>query len=182
MILEEKKITLKDGRTAVLRSPNPGEGEEQLDLMKTVSAETDFLLRYPEEWNFSVEKEEDWINNARKSQTQLVIAAYVDGELAGNCDISALMGKKSCHRAVIGIALRKKYWNLGIGSALFTEMIAAAEVRGTEILELAFVEGNERGRHLYEKFGFEVYAEKPMAFKMKDGTYRNEFFMQKYMG
>lgn len=60
-------------------------------------------------------------------------------------------------------------------------MISAAEKRGTEILELEFVEGNNRARHLYEKFGFCIVGEKPKAFKLKDGTYRSEFLMQKYL-
>ena len=34
---------------------------------------------------------------------------------------------------------------------------------------------------VYEKFGFRVVAEKPNAFKLKDGTYRSEFYMQKYL-
>ena len=48
-------------------------------------------------------------------------------------------------------------------------------------MELEFIEGNDRAKHLYEKFGFRVVAEKPNAFKLKDGTYRNEFYMQKYL-
>ena len=177
MIFEEKPIVLKDGRNAILRTPVTGEGEQQLALMKQASGETDFLIRYPEEWDIPVEKEEAWIESVRNSPSELVIAAYVDGELAGSCSISFRMGKKMGHRAGVGIVLLEKFWNLGIGSALFTEMIAAAEARGTEIIELKFVEGNDRARHLYEKFGFRVVAEKPMAFKLKDGTYRSEFFM-----
>lgn len=81
----------------------------------------------------------------------------------------------------IAIAILKDYWNLGIGSAMFEELVAAAQNRGTEIMELVFIEGNDRARHLYEKFGFRVVSEKPNAFKLKDGTYRNEFYMQKYL-
>lgn len=90
-------------------------------------------------------------------------------------------GMKTSHRATIAIAILKDYWNLGIGSAMFEELVAAAQNRGTEIMELEFIEGNDRARHLYEKFGFRVVSEKPNAFKLKDGTYRNEFYMQKYL-
>ena len=64
---------------------------------------------------------------------------------------------------------------------MFEELVTAAQNRGTEIMELEFIEGNDRARHLYEKFGFRVVSEKPNAFKLKDGTYRNEFYMQKYL-
>lgn len=57
----------------------------------------------------------------------------------------------------------------------------AKEHDSTEILELSFVEGNERGQALYEKFGFEIVAKIPDAYKLKDGTYQNKIFMQRYL-
>ena len=181
MILEDKSITLKDGRTAVLKSPCVEDAEKLLNYIKKSCGETDFLMRYPEEWNTTVEQEEIWVNNLRSASDTLAITCYVDGEVAGNCEISFKSGMKISHRATISIAILKDYWNLGIGSAMFTELVAAAQKRGTEIMELEFIEGNDRARHLYENFGFRVVAEKPNAFKLKDGTYRNEFYMQKYL-
>lgn len=61
------------------------------------------------------------------------------------------------------------------------ELVAAAQKRGTEIMELEFIEGNERAQRLYEKFGFRVVSERPNAFKLKDGTHLSEIYMQKYL-
>ena len=78
------------------------------------------------------------------------------------------------------IAIHQEYWGLGIGSAMFAELISAAKANpSTEILELEFIEGNDRARALYEKYGFEIVGERPNAFKYKDGSFRKEFFMQK---
>lgn len=181
MIFEEKKITLKNGKEAVLKSPSIEDAEKLLDFIKKSSGETEFLLRYPEEWNTTVEQEEAWVNRLRSFPDTMGITCYVDGEVAGNCEISFRVGMKTSHRAAIAIAILEKYWNLGIGSAMFEELVAAARKRGTEIMELEFVEGNERARHLYEKFGFRIISEKPNAFKLKDGSYRSEFSMQKYL-
>ena len=181
MIFEEKKITLKDGRTAILRSPRVEDAEKMLNYLKKVSGETDFLQRYPEEWSLTIEQEEKWVNRLRSSPDTLDITCYVDGEVAGNCEIRFMGGMKMAHRADIGIAVCKDYWNLGIGSAMFEELVAAAQDRGTEIMELDFIEGNDRARHLYEKFGFRVISEKPNAYKLKDGTYLSEIYMQKYI-
>ena len=49
MELPEKRILLKDGREAVIRSAQPGDAAEMAAFMKTTAGETDFLLRYPEE-------------------------------------------------------------------------------------------------------------------------------------
>ena len=65
---------------------------------------------------------------------------------------------------------------------MFKELIKLSENhKGTEILELTVVEENERGRALYEKFGFETVAKIPDAYKLKNGTYQNKIFMQKYL-
>ena len=181
MIFEDKKITLKDGRTAILKTPCIEDAEKMLKYIKKSCGETDYLTRYPEEWDsVSVESEEKWVKNLRESQSSLAITCYIDGEIAGNCEINFRGGIKTSHRATVAIAILKEYWNLGIGSAMFTELIAAAEARPeTEIVELEFVEGNDRARALYEKYGFQIVGERPNAFKLKDGRMQKEYFMQK---
>ena len=144
MIFEDKPITLKDGRTAILKSPCVEDAEKLLNYIKTSCGETEYLARYPEEWNTTVEQEEAWVNRLRSSPDTLGITCYVDGEVAGNCEISFRGGMKTSHRATIAIAILKDYWNLGIGSAMFEELVAAAQNRGTEIMELEFIEGNDR--------------------------------------
>ncbi|MBQ8551785.1 MAG: GNAT family N-acetyltransferase [Clostridia bacterium] len=182
MLFDEKTITLKNGQHAIFRSPAVADAAMMLDYIKTASGETDFLTRYPEEWDGTdIKKEEAWINDMRESQNALGITCYVGGHVAGNCEIRFHSGIKTRHRATIGIAILREYWNLGIGSAMFEEMIAAAKAHGTEIMELEFLEGNDRARHLYEKVGFRVVSEKPNAFKLKDGTMCKEYYMQKYL-
>lgn len=179
MIFEEKQIILKDGTAAILKSPCVEDAEKLLRYIKQSCGETEFLARYPEEWNITIEQEEAWVNRLRAAPNTLAITCYVDGEVAGNCEINFRGGIKTSHRATVAIAILQKYWNLGIGSAMFEQLIAAAKQRGCEIMELEYIQGNERGRHLYEKFGFRIISERPNAYKLKDGTYRNEVYMQK---
>ena len=180
MIFQPKEITLKNGTKAILKTPEISDAAGMLAFITKACGETEYLLRYPEEWEtVSVEKEEKWIENQRASKSTLDIACYIDGEIAGNCEISFRQGIKAGHRAVVAIAILQKYWNLGIGSAFFTEMIEAAKARdGIEIVELDFIEGNSRARALYEKFGFRITGMIPNAIRQKDGSYRNEYQMQ----
>ena len=60
-------------------------------------------------------------------------------------------------------------------------MKAAEEHNGTEIVDLEFIEGNNRAKALYEKFGFQIKSVKPNFFKLKDGTHQNLVYMQKYL-
>ena len=181
MILEDKQITLKDGRTAVLKTPCIEDAEKMLHYIKKSCGETDFLIRYPEEWNsVTVEGEKKWIEGLRESSTSLSIACCIDGEIAGHCVINFNQSIKTSHRATVAIAILKEYWNLGIGSAMFAELMTAAKSRpGVKIVELEFLEGNDRARALYEKFGFKIVGERPNAFKLKDGRILKEYFMQK---
>ena len=181
MILNEKQITLKDGRTAILRSPLAEDAAEQTEMIKKAWGETDFLLRGPEDCDdITVESERAWIENAVASPNKLVIVCTVEEKIAGICEIGFNTKQKIKHRASIGITVLKEFWNIGIGSAFFTELITAAKAREeVEIVELEFIEGNTRARALYEKFGFRIVSQKPDAVCLKDGTYRNEYYMQK---
>lgn len=48
---------------------------------------------------------------------------------------------------------------------------------GFEQLELGVFSDNERAIRLYEKYGFQKTGVSPRAFKLKDGTYRDEILM-----
>jgi len=178
MLCPEKKLKLNDGRIAVLRSPKEGDAAELLVFLKDVTRETDFLLRAPEECTMTEEQEAAWVNNARSSPNTAVFLCEVDGVIAGDCEIVFLSRTKLRHRAVVGISLRKAYWNLGIGTAMFEEMIRLAKERGGIIqLELEVMEGNDRAIHLYEKMGFRIVAARPNAFRLADGSMRDEYIM-----
>lgn len=182
MIFEPVPITLKDGRTAVLRPPQAEDAAEMIAYMRDTAGETDYLLGYPEERDIPVEKEAAFLTAAADDPNTLMIVCTVDGHLAGNCQLSFNTKIKKRHRAAVAIALRKAYWNLGIGTAMFGMMTEAAKSRpGVTLLELEFIEGNSRARALYEKFGFRVTGMHPDAIMLKDGTVLNEYLMQKRM-
>ncbi|MBS5737397.1 MAG: hypothetical protein KHW62_05230, partial [Clostridiales bacterium] len=107
------------------------DAEKLLNYIKKSCSETDFLARYPEEWTTTIGQEEAWVNRLRSAPDTLGITCYVDGEDAGNCEISFRGDMKVSHRATIANA--------------------------------------------------RVVCERPNMFKLKDGTYRSEFYMQKYL-
>ena len=181
MIFREMTFALKDGREALLRSPSEEDAAEMLRFITRASGETAYLMRYPEEWaNFPLEQERAFISNARCKPNELMIACFVDGKLAGNCEISFRTGMKDRHRASVAIAILQEYWRLGIGTKLFEEIIRAAVERGgVRQIELDCIEGNDRARSFYEKMGFRITGIKPDAIWRKDGTFANEYMMLK---
>lgn len=182
MLILDKMIKLKDGRTAILRSPREEDAAQLLEFLRITAGETDFLLRMPEECDLTEEQERDWIRGCRESEYVCAIVCEVDGEIAGNCEVRFNKRLKIRHRSNVGIGLKRRFWNLGIGTAMFEELIRVVrEKEGVTQMELEFAQGNERGRALYEKMGFRVIGCRPDAFRLKDGTMLDEYMMLKVL-
>lgn len=181
MIIDEVRFKLRDGREALLRSPKEEDVESTLEYLVVSAGETDFILRYPEECRkYTPEGEKKLFEQKNESSNEAMIMCVVDGKVVGNCEISFFKGMKTKHRASIGIALISEFWNQGIGTKMFEEMIRLAENREDVLqIELEFVEGNARARHLYEKMGFRITGVRPNAIRLKDGTLLNEYMMIK---
>ena len=177
MLYDAKTVALKDGGTALFRSPTPEDAADFLDFFNTVRAETDFLLSSPMDPDPTLDGERAWIENRLNSPDQLKIVCEMDGQIAGNCQIAFKPQAKNRHRASLAIALRRDYWGRGIGTALFQELIAVARVKGVTQLELDYIEGNDRGRALYEKMGFRPWGELPGGVRQSDGSLRKLIYM-----
>ena len=179
MFVKDIEFTLKDGRKAVLRSPGDEDIQGVLDYLYVSSGETDFILRYPEECTeYTPEGEKALFDRMRTAENETMLVCLVDGKIAGNCDVRWSTMLKTRHRATVAIALLKEYWNLGIGTRMFEELIRIAEAnKNITQMELDFIEGNTRARALYEKMGFRITGVKPNGIRLKDGTMLNEYMM-----
>ena len=177
-------FTLKDGRKALLRSPKEEDIRGMLDYLYQSAGETEFILRYPEECGkYTYEGEKELFERLNASDCDAMIACIVDGKVAGNCHVMWRKSIKTGHRASVVIALLKEFWNQGIGTRMFEEMIRIAEENPNILqMELEFVEGNQRARALYEKMGFRIAGIRPNAIRLKDGTLLNEYYMIREIG
>lgn len=179
MIFPEKTVLLKDGRTAVLRSPRKEDAPALVEYLKVTAGETEFLVRYPEEVTMTVEGEEKYIESQRQSPNDCTILCEIDGRYAGNAGFCVSSRIKMRHRGNIGIALRKEYWGLGLGTILMQELIDLGRSMGLRQMELEVFQGNERAMALYRKMGFTVTGTRPEAACLRDGTYIDEYIMVK---
>ncbi len=179
MIIQDTACILKDGRKAVIRSPKDEDIPGMLDYLYISAGETEFILRYPEECcKYTPEGEKALFDRINASENEAMLVCLVEGKVAGNCQIVWKTGIKTRHRAAVAIALLKDYWNQGIGTRMFQELIRIAENNKNILqMELEFVEGNTRARALYEKMGFRIAGIKPNAIRLRDGTLLNEYYM-----
>ncbi len=181
MRYEPKTITLKDGTQALFRAPEPEDAAAFLDFFSAVRTETEFLLSGPGDPLPTPEEEQAWIANSLDSPAQMMIACEMDGRIVGNCQIVLKPNAKNRHRASLAIALRQEYWGRGIGTAMFTELFTVARAYGVTQLELDYIEGNDRGKALYEKMGFRPWGELPDGIRQSDGSMRKLIYMRKVL-
>ena len=81
------------------------------------------------------------------------------------------------HKAGIGIFILQKYCGIGLGRQLMEYAIENARKTELEQLKLGVFDYNVAEIHLYEKLGFREWGREPHAFKLKDGSYRDEIQM-----
>lgn len=181
MVIDKFNFKLKDGRIATVCSPKEKYAQSMIDYLYKSAEETEFIIRYPEECTkYTLEKEIEFINRVNDSDNEAMVVCLVDEKVVGVCGVSWSNNLKTKHRAKIGIAILKEFWNQGIGTVLMKEAIKTAEKNKDIIqIELDFVEGNERAKALYEKMGFKIVGIKPNAIRLKDGTLLDEYSMIK---
>lgn len=178
MVADSGEAVLKNGLKVVLRGLTEDDAEAQADHLMAIYAESDFMLRYPEEFSGDVEDQRAFIRRSISSERDFHILAFLDGKMIGDAGIHTVYdGRKCRHRAEIGISIRKDYWDLGLGTAMLRAVIEQTKANGFEQIELGVYEDNTAAVRLYEKFGFRRVGAIPRAFKLKDGTYRDEILM-----
>ncbi|MCO4577579.1 acetyltransferase, GNAT family [Streptococcus infantarius subsp. infantarius] len=82
------------------------------------------------------------------------LLAEENGQIVGTCNCRSFRKKRLSHRAEIGIAVKKAYWNKGIGRKLLTRLIDLSRQSGLKILSLEVRTDNKGAIHLYESLGF----------------------------
>ena len=160
-----ENIKLKNNMVCIIRNATITDAKGVLENTKIIREETDFLLSYPDEINFSVEEKEKFLEDKENSPCEIQICAIVDDRIVGLAGISAVGSKdKVKHRAEFGVSIEKAYYGKGIGTALTQVCIECAKTAGYRQLELEVVAENTNAIALYKKFGFTEIGRNPRGF------------------
>ena len=174
----QEEFVGKSGVCYTLRSPELADAQQMIAYLKATASETEYGLSYPEELNFTVKDEEEFISNYSEDKGSIMISAFRGEHLVGNASLTCVMDrKKTLHRATFGMAIRKDEWGQGLGKKILSELIACAKHAGYELLELEVAASNTTAINLYKKMGFLVYGERPRSLKRKCGAYYDELLM-----
>ena len=167
-MLYNKRISLRDGRTCILRNGDAQDGQALFDNFMLTHAQTDWLLSYPDEKSMNAAQEAAFLKEKAMSPNEIEIIAEIDGRVVGSAGIERVGHKdKVKHRAEFGISVDKDCWGLGVGRALTRACIECAKTAGYLQLELQAVEANERAVALYRSEGFVEYGRNPRGFRSR---------------
>lgn len=145
------------------------DAEQIIAYTKIVGGETENLTFGDSGFPVTLEQEENYLKSVHDDKTSVHLVACENGEIIGDGSLRGLP-RRMCHRAEVGLTVKRKYWNQGVGSALMEELIKYARENGIEILNLDVRSDNVNAIHLYEKFGFKHIGTLPAYFKI-DGNY-----------
>ena len=171
-----KTVTLKDGRTCIVRSGTP---QDVWNNFVLTHGETEFLTTYPEEVTYTLEQEEAYLKQKEESDRDAALLAEVDGKIAGTAGIDCInAAEKTRHRASFGISIAKAWWGFGIGRALTEACIECARTAGYLQLELEVVADNRRAAELYKSVGFIEYGRNPKGFRSRNSGWQENVLMR----
>ncbi len=183
MKIEEREFSLKSGIAVRLGSAVASDAEKLKSHRETTARESHFMARDVDiDGEMSVEKIAENLERAEKSDVDFMVTAFFDGNVVGDLGVTRLRElSKFRHRAYMGISIQEKFANSGLGIKMVNIAIEQARKNGFLQLELGVFSDNERAIHFYKKAGFVECGRTPRAFRLADGTFRDEIQMIKML-
>ena len=178
-----RTVTLKDGRTCIIRNGTEQDAEAVLNNFIQTHGQTDFLTTYPEETTFTLDQEREYLKEKTENEREAELVAEIDGTIAGTAGIDLIRkAEKVKHRASFGISIDQAWWGLGIGRALTEACIECARQAGYLQLELEAVADNQRALALYRSVGFLEYGRNPRGFRSRISGWQENVLMRLELG
>lgn len=127
-------------------------------------------------------EKESWYHKIKSENELCIIAENLSlkapNNIIGQCEISNSEWDASLHIGNLGIIVKNKYRDLGIGTNLIDMAIRESKkLNNKEKIILSCFSTNERAIHLYKKLGFEIVGVRKKQFYM-DSMYYDEVLME----
>lgn len=150
-----KSYQLKNGQTLNIRESKKEDASIILDYIRKVGAETDNLTFGEGGFEISEDEEAGFIEAISTSDNQLMICAFVEGELVGQLVFRGGSRPRIQHSGEFGITVLKEYWGIGVGTELIKYMFEwVKEKQIVRKINLRVRSDNHSAIGLYRKLGF----------------------------
>ena len=176
----EKSVVLRDGSVLQISRPRGENAAEILEYLKIVGGETHFLLMDENGPGISEEREAKILEAAYVEPRGGMHFGKINREIACMFSLSCHPRRRLAHTGEIALSVRKKYWHIGVGSAIMEALIELAKEASLKNVELGVYADNERAIALYRRFGFEEIG-RHRGKMYVDGEYYDEILMDLHL-
>jgi len=159
-----------------IRPITPSDAEAFLQLRTRLDHETRLMMLEPGERSASVSQVRENIEETLASSNSTILVVDDDGKLTGYISAHGEPYARARHSAYIVIGILQEAAGRGLGTRLFSELLAWAPQAGLHRLELTVMTHNQAGIALYKKMGFEIEGTRRHSLRV-DGQYVDEYSM-----
>lgn len=175
-----KSIILNNGMELIIDKAKNEDAKDMVEYLRLIGGESDNLLFGANEFPLTVEQEEEVIESRNKSLTSCFMLGRINGELVSVTSLTAPTRDRIAHTCEVAISVKKKFWNIGVGKNMLSELIEFAKNTNIiTVIHLGVRADNENAIKLYEKLGFEKIGVYKNFFKI-NGNYYDEILMNLY--
>lgn len=177
-----KRIRLKDGIDAVIRSAREDDAQALLEGMQSVFRDGEGMVADPDEFTKTEDEERSWVSAFNENPQALVLVVEVRGRLIGLIDFNTAKRRRLAHSGEFGMSVQPGWRGRGVGNALLEALVAwARSVPEIEKITLKVRADNERAIALYRKHGFVQSGCARDAIKLREGVYVDDIAMERFV-
>ena len=148
---------MKNGKTLLIRRAVPEDAEALLAYLKKVGSESDNLLFGAEGVAFTVEQEREFLRKLFDSPSDRFLLGIAEGDIVATAGVYGNAKERTRHVGSFALAVRKPFWNAGVGTAMGKEVLRQTQEAGLiTVVHLTVRTENIHARRLYENLGFRL--------------------------
>lgn len=152
-------------------------------LHEQVIEEDRYFITAADEFDPAVEREAERIRDMARRENCLFLVGLAGDRVVACLTLQGGVLARMRHVARLEIMVASDFRGQGIGEALLKRAIEWAEKnRHLSKLSLAVFEDNERAVALYQKAGFTVEGRRPAEYRERDGRWRSDLLMWRWVG
>ena len=172
----EEIFSLTDGSKLLIRPAIPNDAKDIIKFVNLVSTESDNLSMGEGDFDYTEDKERQYLNDLRKSPNSIMIIGIIGDEIVSVSDLHGGGRPRIQHYVELGVSVKKSSWNIGVGRSMMEFLIKWA--KNTQIIRKINLQvriSNKWAIHLYEDLGFKIEG------IITRGFYINNEFFDLYM-
>ncbi|MHC4464030.1 MAG: GNAT family N-acetyltransferase [Planctomycetota bacterium] len=180
--IKPKEYELKTGEKLTVRAAVPDDAPALIEQAHIILTEDLYNITTFEEFEMTVEKEREWIQEHIDHPARIVLVAELAGSIAGGLGFENSSRKRLEHHGILHMGVHPQFRDKGVGTALVQSLIDWAKQNPiVEKLCLIVFATNEPAIRLYKKMGFLEEGRRLRHVTIADGEYVDAILMARFV-